>query len=132
MWQIKNSGTGPSGTRKFIIAMEESKNELHFTHRLGAEHTVLWEGGFTRGVWTRIALDIRTSPDPGQGSLQLWGELSGNPNAPLVPLTDKVPVQTAFDAEAIGKLSIGPYHRLTTGAVSRDYANIQVTDWVAP
>jgi hypothetical protein len=132
VWQIKNTGDGPNGTRKFIVAMEESRNELHFTHRLGDELTILWEGGFTRGAWTRIAVDLKTSSVPGKGSIRLWGELSGNPDAPLAPLTDKVRVQTAFDTDAIGKLSIGPYHRMSSGAVSRDYANIQVCDWLAP
>jgi hypothetical protein len=132
IWQIKNTGTGPSGARDFIIAMEESRNELHFTHRLAGKHATLWEGGFTRGVWTRIAVDIRTSSVPGEGSIQLWGELTGNADAPLVPLTGKVSAQTAFDTDAIGKLSIGPYHRMSSGAVSRDYANIQVCDWLAP
>ena len=134
VWQIKNSGTGPAGTRKMIIAMHEARNQLHLTQNVGTAgaNVVMRHDGFARGEWLRFALDINLSSAPSQGKMRLWGELTGDPAAPLEPMTEMLTLQTAFDSQAVGKLSIGPYHDLTLGEVSRDYTNIQVTDWVAP
>ena len=98
------------------------------------DHTpTVWNlGGFKRGVWTRIAIAIETSPDPSQGKMQVWGELTGDPEAPLAPLTNMMMLKTAYDADEIGKFSVGPYQPMSLPAVSRDYANIQICDWVAP
>ena len=131
--QIKNTGTGPEGTRRMIIGMQEAMSQIHLTRALDRSTQVLMRhSGFARGEWLRFALDVQFSPDPGVGQIQLWGELTGDPSAQLKPMTDAIAIQTAYDSEAIGKLSIGPYHGMEIGAVSRDYANIQVTEWVAP
>ena len=134
VWQIKNAGTSPTGgSRRMIIAMHETRNNLVLERALDNGSTVLMRhAGFERGEWLRFAADIRFSSDPSQGKLQLWGELSGDPNAALIPLTDMMSVQTAYDPQAVGKMSIGPYHHMAVGGVSRDYTNIQVTNWVAP
>jgi Polysaccharide lyase len=129
VWQIKN--TGP-GVGRFIISMTETQNTLYLKRIIDGTPTVWNLGGFKRGVWTRIAIDIKTSPDPSQGKMQVWGELNGDPGAPLVPMTDMLTLKTAYDADEIGKFSIGPYQPILLPAVSRDYANIQICDWVAP
>jgi Bacterial Ig domain len=129
VWQMKN--TGP-GVGRFIISMTETQNTLYLKRIIDGTSTVWNLGGFKRGVWTRIAIDIKTSPDPSQGKMQVWGELNGDPGAQLVPMTDMLTLKTAYDADEIGKFSIGPYQPMSLPAVSRDYANIQICDWVAP
>ena len=58
--------------------------------------------------------------------MQVWGELNGIEGPRLVPMTDMLTLKTAYDADEIGKFSIGPYQPMSLPAVSRDYANIQI------
>ena len=87
--QIKNTGTGPQGTRRMIIGMQEAENQLHLTRALDRNSAILMRHtGFARRVaGSRSTCSSRRIQAPdGSGSRD---EPNGDPAAELQPLTDR-------------------------------------------
>jgi hypothetical protein len=124
IFQIKNTGSGPKGTRKLILSLVETKTKMEFGINHNSKFVSHWKGTAPKGKPITFVLDCLFAES---GQFCLLADFGSG----LKPLTGTISARTAFDSEAIGKLSIGPYQNLSTPAVTRRYGPTEVEEVLA-
>jgi hypothetical protein len=111
------------GSENPIFAIDERENDL----RVMIMGTELASPTFDQSVgWIRFAFAFRMATTTA-GRLRVFADLDGSGD--MEQITATFNVRTLVNATGKGIPSVGPYHNLGVGPITRDYANIQICEY---
>ncbi|UJA19991.1 hypothetical protein HJD18_07040 [Thermoleophilia bacterium SCSIO 60948] len=128
MWQIIHDQSCGESPR---IHMYEYANKVALvTSEMGVGETTLWSAPVERGEWYRMAVKLKMSTDPGQGLVEVWGDM--DQDGELEQLSDTITTNTLHGGACgdSADLFFGRYQNSSIGPSHIDFANWQLTRWV--